>query len=40
MKRKDMAVRKASKASVKVFKGLEAQRRLNPPVLVCHKINV
>jgi len=37
---KDIAVRKASNASTKVFKDLLAQRRLNPPVLVCHKIKV
>jgi len=40
MKRKDIAVRNASNASTKVFKDFEAQRRLNPPVKVCHKINV
>jgi hypothetical protein len=39
-KRKDIAVRNASNASTKVFKGLFAHLRLNPPVKVCHKMKV
>jgi hypothetical protein len=35
MKRQDIAVRNADKASVKVFKGLFAHLRLSPPVKVC-----